>query len=204
VAAAHYRLMGGDPDFRFGLEAANDRLGAIVVWAAISGTVGVLLRQLASSHNIIGRVASFIVEMLWAWATFLVVPVMVVESASPIDAMRRSTELFKETWGRTLVANFGFGVVYFVLTVVAVVPAVLIYLATGSLILPIAVGAWIYIFGGSFMRSLEAVFTVALYNYATTGRGDGVFPDEFLRDAYVHKNDRGEFGPPAIPRRSAA
>jgi hypothetical protein len=54
------------------------------------------------------------------------------------------------------------------------------------------------------MRSLEAVFTVALYNYSTTGRGDGVFPDEFLRDAYVHKDDRGEFGPPAIPRRSAA
>jgi hypothetical protein len=204
VAAAHYRLMGGAPDFRFGLEAANDRLGAIFVWSAISGTVGVLLRQLANNHGIVGRVAGFIVEALWAWATFMVVPVMVVESATPLEAMRRSTELFKETWGRQLVANFGFGVVYFVLTVVAVAPAVLIYLATSSLVLPIAVGAWIYIFGGSMVRSLEAVFAVALYNYATSGHGDGVFPDEFLRDAYVHKSDRGRFGPPSIPRRAAA
>jgi hypothetical protein len=204
VAAAHYRLSGGDPDFRFGLEAANDRLGAIFVWSAILATVGVLLRQLASSSGIVGRAAGFIVEMLWAWATFLVIPVMVIETASPVEAMRRSTELFKETWGRQLVANFGFGAAYFLVAVAAIVPAAGLYLLTSSIVLPIAVAAWIYVFGGSMVRSLESVFTVALYNYATSGRGDGDFPDEFLRDAYVYKSDRGKFGPPSIPRRAAA
>jgi hypothetical protein len=204
VAAAHYRLMGGNPDFRFGFEAANDRLGAIVAWAAIAATVGFFLRQLASSNSIFGRVAGFIVEMLWAWATFLVIPVMVVESASPIEAMRRSTEMFKETWGRQLVANFGFGIGYFFVALAALVPAVLLFVLTSSLAVALVVGAILYVLGASLIKAMETVFTVALYSYASSGQGDGDFPDEFLRDAYVYKNEKGKFGPPSMPKRAVA
>ena len=204
VASAHYRLTGGNPDFRFGLEAANDRLGAIVVWAAIAATVGFVLRQLASSHGIMGRVASFVVEMLWAWATFLVIPVMVVESATPTEAMRRSTELFKDTWGRQLVANFGFGIAYFFVAIVAILPAAALFLLTSSAMAAIVVGGLLYLAGGSLVKGMETVFTVALYNYAAAGRGDGDFPDEFLRDAFVYKTDKGKFGPPSVPKRAGA
>ena len=204
VAAAHYRLMGGNPDFRFGLEAANDRLGAIVVWAAIAATVGFVLRQLASSHGIVGRVASFVVEMLWAWATFLVIPVMVVENATPTEAMRRSTELFKDTWGRQLVANFGFGIAYFFVAIVAILPAIALFVLTSSVVAAIVVGGLLYLAGGSLVKGMETVFTVALYNYAAAGRGDGDFPDEFLRDAFVYKTEKGKFGPPSVPKRAAA
>src|SRR5438477_383982 len=52
--------------------------------------------------------ASFIVPL----AVFLVVPVIVVERVGPIEALRRSSALFRKTWGERTIAGFGFGFVY--------------------------------------------------------------------------------------------
>ena len=44
--------------------------------------------------------------------TFFVVPIIVSENIGPINAIKRSTSLFKQTWGDQVVANFGFGIFF--------------------------------------------------------------------------------------------
>jgi hypothetical protein len=194
VAAVNYRSLGGTSDFRFGLEAANDRLGAIALWSAIAGTVGLVIKQLASSAGIFGRIGGWLAEMLSGWATFLVVPVMIVEGAPPLDAMRRSTELFKETWGRQLVGNFGFGLLYFALVGLAIVLAMALSLAGASTGIAVLLAMMLFALTVATVKCLEMVFIAALYNYASLGDVDRAFPESALRDAYVYKKAKGRFG----------
>ena len=194
VAALHYRSVGGTPDFRFGLEAANDRLGAIALWSVIAGTVGLVIKQLASSGGIFGRIGGRLAEMLCGWATFLVIPVMIVEGAPPIEAMRRSTELFKETWGRQLVANFGFGLLYFALVAIAIGLTVALSLAGAPVGIVVLLALMLFALAAATIKCLEMVFIVALYNYATVGEVEGGFAESVLRDAYVYKKAKGRFG----------
>lgn len=204
VAAAHYRIVGGAPDFRLGLEAANDRLGAIALWAVIAGTVGLVAKQLASSGGVVGRAGGFFAELLSSWATFLVIPVMIVEGSPPIDAMRRSTDMFKETWGRQLVGNFGFGLLYFALLLAAIgVAGVFLFLGT-STGFAVIVAMMLFALAVATVKCLETVFIVALFNYATVGETDGAFTEEVLRNAYVYKKAKGRFGPPTARHRAAA
>ena len=204
VAAAHYRIVGGVPDFRFGLEAANDRLGAIALWSVIACTVGLVVKQVASSGGVVGRAGGFFAELLAGWAPFLVVPVMIVEGAPPLEAMRRSTDMFKETWDRQQVGNFGFGMLYFALLGLAIA------IAAGLLALGAASGAAVllaltfFALSAATLKCLETVFVVALYNYATVGESDGAFPKSVLREAFVSRKAKGRFGaPPTTPQRAA-
>ena len=193
VAAAHYRLTGGDPDLGMGFDAANDHLGMILIWSVISATVALILRQFVESRGIIGRIAAAIIGSLWAWATFFVIPIIVVENAGPLDALQRSTELFRATWGKQVVANFGFGLAYFGLVMLAAIPAFGLYALTGSVVLAVAVVVVLFLCGLPVLKAMEVIFNVALYNFAATGRGGGDFPDDTLRSAYVDRNDRGSF-----------
>ncbi len=193
VAAAHFRLAGGDPDLGVGFDAANDRLGTILIWSVISATVALVLRQFVESRGLIGRIVGGLVGALWTWATFFVIPIIVVENASPMDAMQRSTELFRATWGKQVVANFGFGLAYFGLMLLAAIPAVGLYALTGSVVLAVPVAVILFLCGLPVLKAMEVIFNVALYNYAATGRGGGDFSDDTLRAAYVDKDDRGSF-----------
>jgi hypothetical protein len=204
VAAAHYRIMGGAPDFRLGLEAANDRLGAIAVWSVIACTLGLVVKHVASSGGFVGKAGGFFAELLAGWAPFLVVPVMIVEGAPPLEAMRRSTDMFKETWGRDFVGNFGFGMLYFAVLALTVGAAVVLLALGASAVATVVTAMMFFSLTAAVLKCLEAVFVVALYNYATVGESDGAFTRGVLREAYVYKKSKGRFGTPPTHRRAAA
>jgi Family of unknown function (DUF6159) len=193
AAASYQRLEGFSADLQTGFAAANDRLGALGGWSAIAATVALALDQLSDSRSLLGRLFGFALRMLWGYSTFFVVPVMVIESAGPLDALGRSTELFRQNWGRTVVSNFGFGVAYVVVALLALGPAALLYFGLGSTFLSILVGAALMTFGFATIKALETIFLVALYDFAATGRIGGGFSDSMVRDAYVAKESRGRF-----------
>lgn len=200
AAAAYQRMEGFHPDLGMGLMAANDRLGAIASWSALAASVVLMLNELSNSRSLIGRVFGFALRMLWSYSTFFVVPALVIESASPLDALSRSTELFRQQWGKTLVANFGFGLAYGVVALVALGPAALLYFGLGSTFMAVTVGAAFITLGFAMVKALETIFTVALYDFAATGRIAGGFSDSMVREAYVSKQDRGRFRPDEVER----
>jgi hypothetical protein len=191
VAAAYARLEGWNPDVRTGLNAANDRLGAILGWSAIAATVALVLDQLGSDDSLIGKLLGFVLKLIWGYATFFVVPVLIVESASPMDALSRSTDLFRQQWGKAMVANFGFGLGYLLVAAVALGPAALLYFGLDSLVLALLVGGALLTFGIAVVKALEVIYLTALYDYAATGRVGGDYSDQMLQGAYVGKKQRG-------------
>src|SRR5690606_13085025 len=125
VGAAMIRLEGGDPTLADGFAAACSRLGAIVGYAAIAATVGVLLQAVKHRDNgFLVRMVGSGLGMAWTLATFLVVPVLVSRDIGPVDALKQSVGLLKRTWGENAVGQVGIGAVFGVLTAIAVLVSV--------------------------------------------------------------------------------
>ncbi len=189
VSAADERLQGGDPTLGSALRGATQRAGRILPWAVVSATVSVLLRTLEERGGIFGRIASTIAGIAWALVTFLVVPVLVFEDVGVGDAIRRSGQLFKRTWGENVAAQVGFGL----LGVLAALPAVLVIAlapATGSgAAVGISVGAavlWM-VAVAVVLSALNAVFQTALYRYAAGGAALGPFTAGMMGSAFAPK-----------------
>jgi len=112
VAGALIRLQGGDPTISDGFHAAFERLPAIIGYAAIAATVGMVLRSVAERTGPIGRLVLGGLGVAWSLATFLVAPVLVVEGVGPLRAIVRSSTLLRTTWGEQIGGNVGIGLVF--------------------------------------------------------------------------------------------
>ena len=182
VAAALERLRGGDPNIKSGLRAALTHLPAIIIWALISATIGLILQALRNrTDNFIGQIAISLVGGVWAYMTFFVVPVLVAEGIGPIEGIKRSAALFRKTWGRQAASSFGFGLVYIVAGLIAFLPAAALFaispilgIAIGAVLIPLAIGT---------VQAMEGIFKAALYEYAL-GEKPLEFDQNTLSGAY--------------------
>ena len=182
AGAAMIRLAGGNPTMTDGFRMANQRLPQIAGWAVIVATVGLILQILRSQSR---DIALSLVGGVWAYLTFFVVPVLVAESIGPIAAIRRSSSLFKRTWGDQVVANFGFSIVGFVAVLLAVIPAFVI--GQVSLEAGVAIGVVTVGLAVATVSTLETIFKAALYGYVADGRVADGFTQEALESAYGPK-----------------
>jgi hypothetical protein len=120
VGAAMIRLRGGDPTVGDGFRIATQHIGVILGYALVSATVGMILRWLSERGKFLGKIASSIAGMAWNLATYLVVPVLVIEDVGPLEAVKRSANLLKKTWGEQIVGNFSIGVIFGLLIFLAI------------------------------------------------------------------------------------
>ena len=194
VGAAMMRLRGQDPTVRDGLNIAMQHLGQIVGYAAISATVGLVLKVLRDQDSIIGRIFAFIINVAWSVVTFLVIPILVVENVGPVEGIKRSTALLRNTWGEQVVANGGIGLVLGLITLGVILvmglPLFLLAMATSSallIFLAVALTVLVVMAISLFGSALNGVFQAALYNYATTGTAGQGFDEHLVRDAFRPK-----------------
>src|SRR5207237_6690384 len=69
VGAATIRLQGGDPTLSDGLRLAWSHAGKIVAWAAVTATVGLILRSLEERAGLLGRIVLGIIGAAWSAIT---------------------------------------------------------------------------------------------------------------------------------------
>jgi len=182
VATAMERLRGRPASVRYGISKASSHVPALIGWAIIAATVGLILNALRNrTDNFIGQIAVSIVGGVWAYMTFFVVPVLVVEGLGPIAAIKRSGDLLKSTWGSQVTANFGFMLIYIVAALVSFLPAALLFAV--SPFLGIAVGAVLVGLAMGTVQALEGIFKAALYDFATGSVPTG-FDESTMRSAY--------------------
>ncbi len=112
VGAALIRIKGGDPTIADGFRIARSHLRQIIGYAAISATVGVILNVIRGDNNIVGRIIAGLINFAWNVVTFLVIPILVVENVGPIDAIKRSGQLLRKTWGEQIVSSGGMGLIF--------------------------------------------------------------------------------------------
>lgn len=152
---------------------ARENLTAILGYAAIAATVGVVLNALSRRDDVGSQIVGALGGAAWSIATFLVVPVLVVERVGPVDALKRSAGLLKRTWGEQLIGNAGIGLFTGLLIVAAVaLGAGLIALAaaTGSaIVIGIAVVLAVIAVGlvAAVSSALDTIYRAAVYRYAT-------------------------------------
>ena len=186
IAAALERLGGDDPTVRSGLRAAGRNLPAILGWAAIAATVGLLLQMARGQARggagaIIMRIGVAMVGGIWAYMTFFVIPVMVAERLGAVAAIKRSSALFRQTWGQQAGASFGFGLIYIgavLLTAAVAIPLGMVYPLLG-----IIAGTAVFAVMFGTVAAMEGIFKAALFRFAS-GQQSSAFDDATLRSAY--------------------
>lgn len=189
VGCAALRIQGQDPTIGDGFRMAAVRFPSIIGWALVSATVGLILRLIEDKNEKIGRFITALLGTAWTLMTFLVLPVLVIEGTGALSAVKRSTQLFKKTWGAQIGANFSFGFLFFLLFLPAIAIVVLGFLSQNQVLLWIAIGvAVVYMIVLSLIQScLQVIFQTALYFYADTGSAPQGFDSHLLRDAVTQK-----------------
>jgi hypothetical protein len=192
VGAALIRLRGGDPTVKDGLDIAAKRFSTIMGYALIAATVGMILRWL-SERGIVGQIASAIGGLAWNLATYLAVPVLVVEGVGPIEAIKRSAGLLKKTWGEQIVGNFGIGLVFGLLALAVVlvaIPIVVLAISAESvavIVLVILIAVLAFMFLGLISSTLQGIYVAAVYRYAAEEQAGGFFSEEMVQQAFRQK-----------------
>ena len=193
VGAAMIRLEGGDPTVSDGFSIASRRITAIVGYALISATVGMILRALSERAGLLGKIVSSLIGLAWNLATYLVVPVLVVEEVGPLDAIKRSAQLLKRTWGEQVVGNLSIGLVFFLIGFVVVaigIPILVVAAGTGS---AVVIGLVVLLFVlalatvGLLGATLNGIYSAAVYRYAVEGDTGGYFSGELVQSAFRRK-----------------
>jgi hypothetical protein len=191
ISCALLRFHGEEPTIGDGLRAATSRLPQILAWAAVSATVGVLLKLVENVHERVGEIVSAILGTVWSVITYFVVPVLVVEKVGPIEAVKRSMSLLKKTWGEALVGHWGVGLIVFLM----MIPGILLFIigamlcmanpAVGLVVLGLAI---VYLLiAGAAGSALHGIFLAALYQYAAYGEVPDGFEKRALRRAFATK-----------------
>lgn len=184
IAGATARMRGENPTVSSALVAAGSRIGQIVLWAVVAATVGMILRAIQERVGFVGRIIVGILGAAWSLATFFVVPVLVLEDRTVHQSFSRSIEVFKKTWGETVVGGINLGVA-------AMCAWFTLIAATG--LLTMVIGVWavaVFAVGAAFLMvffsALQGVYIASLYRYATEGQASG-FDKAIFEQAFVAK-----------------
>ena len=165
--------MDGRPATTSGWAFARANMGPILGYAAIAATVGVVLNLLSRRDDIGSQLVGALGGAAWGLATFLVVPVLVVEKVGPVDALKRSAGLLKRTWGEQIIGNAGIGLFSALLIVatvalfggliaLAAMTGVAVLVGIAVVLAVIAVGLVLAV-----SAALDTIYKAAVYRYAT-------------------------------------
>ena len=187
VSAALERLRGGDPNVKSGLSHAIKHIHHIFFWSIIVTIVAILIAIIRGDrreNSIFREIFASIIQAGWAMMTFFVVPIIVSENIGPINAIKRSTSLFKQTWGDQVVANFGFGIFQLFGVLLGVVVGW--FFGLFSPLLGAILGGSLAVMSVAIIYTLEGIYKAALYEFAL-GEKPLEFQQEDLRTAYQRK-----------------
>jgi|TARA_B100001250_G_scaffold137937_2_gene118028 hypothetical protein len=188
ISAALERLRGGDPNISSGISHALKHIHHIFLWSIIVTIMSLIFAAIkANGRNrggiggIMTQIFASFLEAGWAMMTFFVVPIIVSENLSPISAIKRSSSLFKQTWGNQVAANFGFGIFQIIAVLISLGIGWFFGLLNGTL--GIAVGLLCATTSISIIYTLEGIYKAALYEHAL-GEKPLEFQEQDLRTAY--------------------
>ena len=189
------RAFSGEPvSLRNGLRFAGGRLGPILMWSLLAGTVGLIIRAIEERLGWIGKIVMALVGTVWSVAAVFAIPVLIRRpDNNPLAVLRDSVATLKRTWGESLVGFLGIqlgGAVVLLFSIGLLVPAILLAVVLHQFwIGAAAVGLWlIAILVSSFFLSMAThVYRCALYVYASEGVVPGPYSADMMNAAWKVK-----------------
>ncbi len=193
TGAALMHLRGEPTSVGAGLALARQKLPQIFGYALIAATVGLVLRMIQERLGLIGRLVVGFIGLAWTVATFLVVPILASQDTGPVDAVKRSVELLKRSWGENLIGNGGIGLVFGVAMVLAgllgalLIGAAFVLKSAVAVVLAVIVVVLGITLLGLIQASLQGIYSAALYRYAEAGDASVGFDQALLQQAFAPK-----------------
>lgn len=193
VGAASMRLEGHDPTVADGLRIAWSKIGKILGYAAIAATVGMILRMIEQRAGWLGTWIAGLFGAAWTIATFMVVPVLVHRDIGPLEAVKESAMLLKQTWGENLIGQGGMGLIfglgYVLLWIVFAGLAIAAASAQQLVLAGVIVGTGVLatVLMALMQAALQGIYSAALYRYAVGHENAPEFSGGLLQNAFAAK-----------------
>lgn len=191
VACVMYSFDGGKPTFSYGIAEARKHMRQVLAWAAVSATIGLILKMISEQGGLFGQIAAMLAGVAWSIASYFVIPIIVMEGLGPWAALKRSAGLFKTTWGEAMISNVGLGLIFLGLGLLGLIPLVLGFYS-GSFIIMLGLVALAFIYWiilGIISSALTTIVMSALYRFATTGKTSANFNEELLKEPFPQKSN---------------
>jgi len=198
VAAVDTELSGEDSSFGHGMSRAFAHTGPLIAWSAIVTVVTALISLVRGNGqgNVVGvllrNILAAAADVMWNLITFFVVPFIVLEGQTPIQAIKSSASLFKARWGQQIAGGIRIGVLIgllLILPALALIAIGVVLVLAGSTaalasgIPLIVIGVIALLVGVVISSAMRTVFAVALYRYAKDGALSAGFTAQELQDA---------------------
>ncbi|MCB0973740.1 MAG: hypothetical protein KDB86_04170 [Actinobacteria bacterium] len=184
VHGAHTRMTGGDPSFSSSLKGALSATRQLIPWAIATGTVGVIVDQLRE-RGFLGQIVAGFINFAWKTATFIVLPILVIEKLGARDAYNRSRDLMGGLYGDSAMANFGLGLAGFVGSIVGILLLVAGSGIGGAIGGILVVAGFVWLIGVTVvLQTLTGVMRAAFYLYAVERQVPEHFNEAQFRTAF--------------------
>lgn len=189
ISCVNARLQGKDMSVKEGLSNAGRHFGAILAWAVVSATIGLILHLIEERSGIVGQIATSIIGGLWSLVTFFVVPVLVLEDKGVIDSVKESVSLIRKTWGESIVGAGSIMIIFIVIGVVALLGVIGTMFLGNMIVFGIALVLFLIlvVILAIVASAMQGIFVTALYTYAKTGIVPSAFDKNLIQNAFVPK-----------------
>ena len=189
VTIVHGRINGNDLTLRDGVNHAKQNAKKIFMWSLLAATVGIILQFIANRSKWIGRIVAYFLGAAWNIITFFIVPVLVLENLTIKDSVGRSANIFKKTWGETLIMNFSTGLFFSFVFVVALILYIATWFSANMYIIVISSILFVVftVLLSILSSTLQAIFRVVLYEYAAYDKLSDTFTPELILSAVKKK-----------------
>lgn len=184
VHTVYTRAHDGDATLGQSLGVAFSHWQSLFVWSAITSTVGLILNAIAERSQLLGKLLAFFLGSAWGVLTYFVVPAIVLDKKSAVEAIPHAAMVFKRTWGESLVSNISLGAFFMVAHLLVLASFVgLIIVGVSYLNLPLIILAcvlvvlWLIV-AGLAQSALQGVLKTLLYIYAS----EQTIPANFNRE----------------------
>lgn len=185
AAAADSAFQTGTADTKAGLALARSRIKVIAQWAAVAAIVSLIFNLIRERGGIFGQIAAGLGAAIWALITFLIAPVLAFEGLGPVDAIKRSSSMFKDKWGQQITGNIAIGAISglaILLGIVLAIGGVFAITAGGAAVVAggalMFVGIIVVLVAAVVGGAVRGVFGVALYRYIVSEQVVGPFTAE--------------------------
>jgi len=189
IACVNAKLQGKDMSVGEGLSNSAQHLPAILGWAVLSATVGIVLHALERRSGLLGQIVLSVIGGAWALVTFFVVPVLILEDKGVFASLGESFGLVKKTWGESIVGSASLAIIFVAIGIVGFL-GVLATIFIGNMavfLIALVLFLVLVVILAVIYSAMQGIFVTALYTYAKTGTVPAAFDRDLIQNAFVPK-----------------
>jgi len=152
-----------------GFKAAWVCLPHIVGWTLFNTTIGFVLRKFPSRLGQAGTFASLLSGTAWGVVSYFIVPILVLENISPINAIKKSAHVVHESWGGSLISNTSSSLILLSVILICFIPlSITAFIGNKThLFVGFVISILLFIILTLIIKAANNILRTALYLYAS-------------------------------------